>query len=78
MELSNSQAIKKGKRAGTTDNAQSFIPSFEASKLSFENTIRPIANKTKIIVRKFFLKRINMKLILKFFLIILILYGTLI
>lgn len=66
--------MKKGKRAGTTEVNQSVNPSFAAAKLSLEKAISPIANKTKIIVKAFFLKWINIKLIPKFFLIIIILY----
>lgn len=73
---SNSHAIKNGKRAGTTELTHKLRPFFAAVRLSFENTIKPIVNKTKIAGKSCFFNCIKMKLILKFLLIILILYEN--
>ena len=72
---SNSHAIKNGKRAGTTEVAQSVKPSLDAFKLSLEKTTKPIKNRMKKIGKIFFLKLKNMKLALTFFLIMLTIYG---
>lgn len=58
-----SQAIKNGKRAGTTEVIQRDKPSFEAVKLSLENAISPIANNTKIIVKMLSFKDIKIKFV---------------
>ena len=51
--------IKKGKRAGTTQVAQSFSPFLVAVRFELENTTRHIANNTRIIGKIFRLKDKN-------------------
>ena len=55
MYESNSTAIKKGRREGTTEFAQSLSPDLVACTLLVENNIRQIVNKKKMIDRIFFL-----------------------
>ena len=52
------------------------VRSLAATRLSLEKAINPIANKTKIIESKCFLKCIKIKLILTLFLTIVILYES--
>lgn len=69
-----SQAIKKGRREGTTPCAQRVIPSLHACKFSLENETSPIKNNTNIIDSKLSFKDINIKLGLISFLFINLVY----
>ena len=64
---SNSVAIKKGKRDGTTEFAHKFKPFLLASRLSFENTTRKIVKRQNSVGIIAFLIEIIKKFILEIF-----------
>ena len=58
---SNSVAIKKGNKAGTTDLAHSSRPTFAACKLLLEKITRKIVNKTNNTEIKLFFNFFNIR-----------------
>ena len=61
VRQSSSVAIKKGKRVGSTEFAQSFSPVWAATKLLAENKIRLKVNNKNITVKKYFFMEITIK-----------------